>query len=194
MKIGILAVAVVGALIGAGLVADLVVGAPLRGSHDALDLRKLDGYVRITDRPFPMHDSTVALCRAPGGIAVNPHEPAHPQTAFCHVYVNDIAKDCMLTGKGIYPEGSIVIKSKLAKVDSHQAELFTVMQKMASGYDTDRGNWKCSVVWKYSVVDGTSYREVASGRIDSCIECHEHYKGTDYITRAYMAKEERNKR
>ncbi|QDU94369.1 cytochrome P460 family protein [Lignipirellula cremea] len=178
MKTAISVLAVVVALIGIRLYAS----PPIRPSLEPLQLRRLDRYVRITDRPFEMQDSTITFCRPPEEIALNPHDPAFPETAFCHVYVNEIAKNPMLTGKGIYPEGSLVIKSKLAAADSQKPELFTVMQKMANGYDTERGNWK------YTVVDGTSYRQLASGRIDSCIQCHEQYKETDYITREYIAE------
>jgi len=184
MKTLISVLAIVVALIGFRLVAS----TPFRHSPDPLQLRNLDRYVRVTDRPFEMHDSTIVFCRPPEEVALNPHEPTHPKTAFCNVYVNDKAKEPMLSGKGIYPEGSIVIKSKLATVNSQKPELFTVMEKMADTYDSDRGNWR------YSVIDGISYRQVASGRIDSCIECHEQYKATDYITREYITEERRTKR
>jgi hypothetical protein len=91
-----------------------------------------------------------------------------------------MAKDVIVSGKGTYPVGSLVIKSKLASADDPTPHLFTVMQKMATGYDSKRGDWK------YTVIDGIAYREMASGRIDSCIECHEQYKETDYVTREYL--------
>lgn len=170
-------------LVSLALVSLRVVTQPAaHPSSDSLELRDLDRYVRITEQPHEMHDSTIEYCRAAEEVALNPHEPALPETAFCHVYVNEKAKEPMLSGKGIYPEGSVVIKSKLATVDSQKPLLFTVMEKMADGYDSDRGNWK------YSVVDGTSYRQVASGRIDSCIDCHSQYQQTDYITREYIAE------
>jgi hypothetical protein len=170
-------------VVSLALISLLVAANPAtRMSSDPLRLRNMDRYIRITERPHEMHDSTIAFCRPPEEVALNPHEPAHPETAFCHVYVNDKAKEPMLSGTGIYPEGSLVIKSKLATVDSQKPLLFTVMEKMVDGYDADHGNWK------YTVIDGTSYRQVASGRIDSCIECHSHYKETDYITREYLVQ------
>jgi hypothetical protein len=120
------------------------------------------------------------LCVPPPEISINPHEPSQPNTAFCDVYVNSIAKDTIVSGRGTYPEGSIVIKSKLLKPDDASPVLFTVMQKMPEGYDDDHGNWK------YSVVDGSDFRLIASGRIESCIACHESYKETDYVTRTYL--------
>lgn len=169
----------------------LLADPPKSPPTDPLQLRKLEGYVKITERPFEMHDSTIAFCRAPlkpDAIPTNPHDPTHPKTAFCNVYVNSIAKEVMLSGKGVYPVGSLVIKSKLSTVEDSNPDLFTVMQKMPSGYDTKRGDWK------YIVIDGAEYRETASGRIDSCIGCHEHYKATDYITREYLSGTGRTKR
>jgi hypothetical protein len=103
--------------------------------------------------------------------------------AYCHVYVSKAAKEPILTGRGSYPEGAVIIKSKLAGKDGTKPILYTVMTKMAAGYDADHGDWR------YSVLEGPSLREVAAGRIDSCIECHDHYKDTDYVTRAYLDKQ-----
>lgn len=167
------------------LVVYLFAQAPVNPPGDSLRLRELDRYVRITEQPFEMHETTIEDCRPPEEFAVNPHKPAHPKTAFCHVYVNAIAKDTMISGQGAYPEGSIVIKSKLAAADDPTPELFTVMQKMADGYDAKHGNWK------YTVVDGTTFRQFAAGRIDSCIACHDQYEETDYITREYIAEKRR---
>ncbi len=160
-------------------------------SSEPLRLRNLESYVKITEQPFEMHDLTAAFCKAPpepDAIPTNPHDPSYPKTAFCNVYVNAIAKDAMLSGRGTYPVGSLVIKSKLSTADDPKPDLFTVMQKMPKGYDKEHGDWK------YFVIDGEAYRETASGRIDSCIGCHESYKTTDYVTRAYLPNSGRTKR
>lgn len=153
-----------------------------------LRLRNLDQYIKVTNEPFKMHDSTIAFCRAPEEIAINPHEPSHPTTAFCNVYVNARAKETMISGEGTYPEGSLVIKSKLENARDKTPILYTVMEKMAAGYDEKNGNWK------YIVVDGASFRQMAAGRIDSCIACHVDYAATDFITRTYLAAEGRTNR
>jgi hypothetical protein len=179
MRITLITCGIVAAIIGVRLIA----GPPKTASPELLQLRHLERYVKVTERPFEMHDSTVTACRAPivpDVIPTNPHDPSDRETAFCNVYVNAMAKDVILSGKGTYPVGSLVIKSKLASADDPTPHLFTVMQKMATGYDSKRGDWK------YTVIDGIAYREMASGRIDSCIECHEQYKETDYVTREYL--------
>ena len=181
MKIAIVTCSISATILGLCLFAS----PPPSPSTDALHLRNLERYVKITERPFEMHDSTALLCKAPVApdeVPSNPHEPTYPKAAFCNVYVNAVAKDVILSGTGQYPVGSVVIKSKLSSVDDTTPDLFTVMQKMPSGYDRERGDWK------YIVVDGATYRQLAAGRIDSCIDCHEHYKATDFVTREYLTK------
>ena len=153
--------------------------APNSPAED-LSLEQLSKYHRVTKVPFQMQDSTSLLCRPVTQAAQNPHEPISPQVAFCNVYVNEIAKATMESGKGKYPTGSLIIKSKLSAVNAKETELFTVMRKMPEGYDKEHGDWK------YSVHDGLSFRMLASGRIDSCIDCHSSYSKTDYVTRTYM--------
>ncbi|MFM8571689.1 MAG: cytochrome P460 family protein [Pirellula sp.] len=153
--------------------------SPQKPRLDSSDLKQ---YIQVTKEPFEMLDTTSTLCRPPTDLRDNPHEPLYPEKAFCHVYVNEIALRTMQAGKGEYPEGSWLIKSKLATRKSTKAELLTVMQKMPAGYDPQHGDWK------YSVIDGRTQREIASGRIESCIDCHASYQSTDYVTRTYMNK------
>ena len=136
---------------------------------------------RVTAVPHPMADSTLLFCRAPAPPNANIHEGhglASP--AYCHVYVTKDATKPMESGKGEYPRGSVIIKAKLKEKTSDDAVLYTIMQKMEEGYDGKHGDWE------YSVLDGASHRVLARGKIDSCIECHEQYASTDYVTRAYM--------
>jgi len=155
--------------------------------EEPIDLRDLSQYVRVTEQPVEMDDTTAQLCRPADWEAVNPHEPKYPQKAFCNVYVSPMAKEIMLSGKGTYPEGSLVIKSKLATAESKTPELFTVMQKMPAGYDEEHGDWK------YLVVDGSTFKLLAAGRIDSCKSCHDQYAETDYVTRVYLKEKNSSK-
>ena len=140
----------------------------------------LERFIRVTQSPFLMQDSASLSCKIVAPAKDNPHEPLYPKEAYCHVYVNRLANDTIKSGKGKYPVGSIIIKSKLAAANSKEAELYTVMQKMTAGYDKDHGDWK------YSVLDGKTFRSLASGRIESCIDCHTSYSDTDFVTRTYM--------
>ncbi|MFO0455850.1 MAG: cytochrome P460 family protein [Planctomycetota bacterium] len=154
---------------------------------ESIRLRNLDQYFKVTEQPFEMDDTAALLCEPADGLTDNPHDPKYPGKAFCHVYVSPSAKETMLLGKGTYPEGSLVIKAKLASVDSQTPELFTVMQKMPAGYDPQHGDWK------YVVVDGSTFRQLASGRIDSCKSCHDHFSETDYVTRNYLKEKNSSK-
>lgn len=138
----------------------------------------LDTLHRITDTPHRMADSTAALCRL--AFNPNPHEESAARPAYCDVYVTANAEEAMASGKGAYPPGSVIVKTKLEGENRLTAVLYTVMRKMERGYDEPHGDWE------YAVLDGPSRRVLARGRIDSCIECHAAYAATDHVTRAYM--------
>ena len=141
---------------------------------------KLEALHRVTEAPHRMADSTSILCRI--AYNTNIHEGS-ATPAFCHVYVTADAKEPMAAGKGAYPRGSAIVKAKLDSEESSDVVLYTVMRKMEEGYDAKHGDWE------YAVLDGPSKRVLARGRIDSCIECHQQYVSTDYVTRAYMKSE-----
>lgn len=141
---------------------------------------KLATLHRVTDRPHPMDDSTITACEA----NYNPkiHE-GELQPAYCHVYVTADAKAPIESGEGSYGEGAVIVKAKLESAEAEGAMLYTVMRKMAAGYDPEHGDWE------YAVLDGQNKRVLSRGRIDSCIECHRHYAETDFVTRAYLKQE-----
>lgn len=149
-----------------------------------VDLPGIGSFVQITDQPHAMYGPSSSACAAP-----LIHKPDDPHTQlddvlYCHVYVSQGARESILSGKDNYPVHSKIIKSKLPKKKSTEAILYTVMTKMEDGYDSENGNWR------YSVLDGKTARELAAGRIESCIECHKDYKETGYITRTYLNKPE----
>ncbi|MBN8601564.1 MAG: cytochrome P460 family protein [Planctomycetes bacterium] len=137
----------------------------------------LDQFHRVTDKPHRMADSTAELC----AVSYNTHiHEGIGETAYCHVYVTANGKEVLTSGKGNYPIGSVIVKSKLQRENSNDAILYTVMRKMSEGYDSDNGDWE------YTVLDGPSKRVLASGKIDSCIACHKSYSASDYVTREYL--------
>jgi hypothetical protein len=140
----------------------------------------LDSLHRVTATPHKMADSTITFCR----IAFNPnvHEGDH-EPAFCHVYVTHDARKAMATGEGPYPRGAVVVKAKLKHPSGGDATLYTVMRKMPAGYDDEHGDWE------YSVLDGTSKRVLARGRIESCLECHKEYAASDHVSRVYVKQD-----
>lgn len=147
----------------------------------ATNLEKLH---RVTEKPHLMFDTTSTLC-APARMTRDNLHKNLDKAAYCNVYVNELAKPMMMSGHGTYPTGSLIVKSKLLDPDKPNIQLYTVMQKMADGYDPENGNWE------YAIIDGTSQRVFASGKIESCIECHTDYKATDFVTRTYMKQRNR---
>lgn len=138
---------------------------------------RLDKLERVTDQPHPMADSTAQLCKAT--FNTNIHE-GNGTTAYCHVYVTENGKEQMVSGKGTYPAGAVIVKSKLKDETNDDVILFTVMRKMAAGFDAQNGDWE------YAVLDGPTKRVLARGKIESCIACHKEYSESDYVTRAYV--------
>jgi hypothetical protein len=138
----------------------------------------LERLVRITEKPHLMDDWTATLCSSPDALKHDVHLPYRGKV-YCNIYTNELAKATMLSGKGVYPEGSLIVKTKLPAKEK-QIELYTVMRKMKPGYDEKNGDWE------YSLIDGRSLRVVSRGRTDSCIECHKQYNKTDHVTRVYL--------
>ncbi|WP_442505876.1 cytochrome P460 family protein [Novipirellula sp. SH528] len=147
--------------------------------RDATDLKNL---IRITDEPHEMDDSINQACRPLGFNPTLIHD-GYGESAFCNVYVNKTGKRALIDGLDRYPQGSMIVKSKLRSKGDKEPELYTVMQKMGTTFDAKNGNWE------YSVIDGHTRRILACGRIDSCISCHARYVKTDYITRAYVKQD-----
>lgn len=131
---------------------------------------------RVTDVPFRMSRPSSTLCR--GSIASYPDNPHGYH--YCHVFVSEPGANVLLSGKGTYPVGTVIIKQKFTDASGSNTTLFTVMEKMRKGYDTEFGDWE------YSVFDSNGKDIQSRGRIKSCISCHAAFSDTDYVTRAYM--------
>ncbi|MDX1961698.1 MAG: cytochrome P460 family protein [Pirellulales bacterium] len=164
--------------------------------------------VRVTDAPYSIDWKVAQLCREPTPQELpleNPHR-AH----WIHVHVNALAEKPIQTGTGVYPPGSLIIKEKFAgtlpwaqpaprneanlqnapasrKERLKTPELFTAMLKREPGYNPDCGDWE------FLVIDGRATQVLARGKIESCMDCHKDYKGTDYVTRAYLPAVTENK-
>lgn len=154
-------------------------------------------HVLVTKEPHQVIDPILTLCVAPTSPDVlnqrmkrgdNPHENYAIQ-----VYVTENGRAMMESGRGIYPVGTVILKEKqLIQVKAAnsndaapavvQPQLFTGMLKREAGYNPECGDWE------FFVVDGAATKLQARGKIDSCSACHQEYKQTDFVTRAYMPK------
>ncbi|MFM7321692.1 MAG: cytochrome P460 family protein [Armatimonadota bacterium] len=167
------------AFLGAATLAGMAAGWSAPEDPEALSwvVVRPEALHRVTKVPHRMADSTAALCRI--SFNLNPHE-GDRDPAFCLVYTTPDAKGVMTSGKGRYPRGAVIVKSKLAGEKSSDVLLYTTMRKREAGYDARNGDWE------YGVLDGRSKRVLAAGRIETCIACHRRYASTDYVTRAYL--------
>jgi hypothetical protein len=98
------------------------------------------------------------------------------------IYMNDLAAETFRASKNDYPVGSIVVKEKIA--GGYMSELQSPdntgasngvggMIKRPAGYDPDHGDWE------YFYADDTA--KIESGRIASCVNCHQGAAPTDYV-------------
>lgn len=153
--------------------------------HDGVTVlnavRNLKELIRVTDKPFKMDAVASTLCAAPSSARRDPND-VH-QDYYCHVYISKAGLPVMKSGEGTYPEGTVVVKQKFADQRAKTVELYTAMRKRQPGYDPEHGDWE------YSVVNAKATKVLSRGRTDSCIECHQPYAPTDYITRLYLSDE-----
>jgi len=136
-------------------------------------VREFQSLSRVTDEPHEMHPQIAGAC----GISLV--ADVHGQR-FCDVFVTNDALQTIRSGKGSYAPGALIVKAKYPLSDRKNVELFTVMRKRNPGYSPEHGDWE------YSVVDANARQVLARGKITSCIECHDSYTSTDFVTRKYM--------
>jgi hypothetical protein len=176
-------------------VSELLPSAPANVNENRGWLRFIAAHgktmTRVTDKPMSMDRQVAMLCRAPDPTDLpeaNPHR-GH----FVHVYVTPGEEKKIRTGQGTYPVGTMIVKEKLPgplkleeetgkKKQANSAatpELFTIMLKREAGYNKECGDWE------FMVVSGDMKQLLARGKLDSCVECHQQYKQTDYVTQLY---------
>jgi len=100
-----------------------------------------------------------------------------PHGSFLTTYVNDVALASIKEMKEM-PDGACIINEEYAA--DKKLKALTVMYKV-KGYNPETGDW----FWvKYDSLNGYV---LESGRVDSCIACHNARKDNDYL----FSKEER---
>jgi len=134
--------------------------------------------VRLTKQPHEV-EPTVAILYAKKSSNNNPHAGS-----WIHVYVTHEGRDAMLTGKGVYPEGTIILKQKFHDPAAKTPVVYTGMLKREKGYNPQAGDWE------FFVLNGTATRIRESGRLQSCIACHAPFKSTDFVSRRYLTDKE----
>lgn len=104
----------------------------------------------------------------------------HANTAIL-VYMNDLAARAFRTNNIPFPVGAVIVKQKttIGYFDKnfqwvHAGENGVGgMVKRAAGYDPEHGDWE------YFYFENPA--KIESGRISSCVQCHEAAKSKDYV-------------
>jgi hypothetical protein len=173
------------------------VPAPVQASTPRLPESPIHGYkswVRVNQKPHQVSSRIAMMCMAPtqeeiAAEAADPHLEAgeHPslmRTRFVVVYVNKLAEQGMLhQNHPDYPQGSLIVKERLARPVDSVPELLTVMHKREKGYNPGHGDWE------YMTLDGAGKQITAQGRLQKCESCHAEWKKTDYTSRAYLSED-----
>jgi hypothetical protein len=158
--------------------------ATLAPTDDALraKVKKLDGFVRFTKERIRLENRVDEGC-----VRFNPaaNEPDHARlvshrTPGIHIYVTEAGFASLVDPKSVFPVGTIVLKQKFASVEATEPELYTGMLKREKGYNPKAGDWE------FFTLNGTATAVTARGRIDSCMDCHQQYAKTDFVTKRYV--------
>src|SRR5262249_42735742 len=139
-------------------------GSARVSAPDDSEIRGYQNWTRVNREPAIMDAATAVMC-ARAVKTQNPH-----QNKFIAVYVNDVGKHAMLFEKRPrFPEGTIIVKQKLATPNSTEPEALTAMIKRGPGYNPEGGDWEYLVV-------GGSGAIISRGKNESCQKCHSLYK------------------
>lgn len=168
-------------LLGTVLVSTAV--AKLASSGDeilALAQHRSTKMTKITSAPHKIDRNALSGCAIDallqGGDNANVIQP----DKFYHIYITNPDAKILQKGRGVYPEGTVVLKEKLSDEKGKTTELFTGMVKREKGFNPDGGDWE------YFVLSADAKKIMQRGKIESCMNCHDSYQETDYITRVYM--------
>ncbi|MCF6148743.1 MAG: cytochrome P460 family protein [Candidatus Kuenenia sp.] len=99
------------------------------------------------------------------------YESTMPPGDILRLYINDLALDTVVYKKGIFPNGSLLIKE--IYTEEKKVSLLTVMYK-AKGFNPKGNDW----YWVKYKPDGEVKLE---GKVELCIECHVGVAENDYV-------------
>jgi len=143
---------------------------------DAPRIKKLVG---VTERPFYVEPTATSVACA-SVTQSNPMLDSPREEHWIHVYVTPSGQRTLVTGKGEYPEGTLILKQKFFDEKGTKTDLYTGMRKREKGYNPAAGDWEFFVL----NADATSVESV--GRLRSCIGCHAPFRSTDFVSRRYV--------
>jgi Cytochrome P460 len=138
---------------------------------------------RITESVVYVNPELTMLCR---GASKEEVEAArirfgpHANTGIL-IYMNKLAADAFGTNATVFPVGAVIVKQKTVHgyTDKDGKRVHAGdsgaggMVKRSSGYDSKHGDWE------YFYFEDTA--KIESGRIPSCVQCHDSARGKDYV-------------
>ena len=160
------------------------------GSTIAVIAAEYSNYRKMTDADVFVNPELAMLCIG----ASQAHVEAARQTKGPHahsairVMMNESAAQTFAGGGGGYAPGAVIVKQKtlLPTRDARSAARDRAIQngvggmvKRAPGFDPAHGDWE------YFYFDDAT--KIESGRMTSCIACHEAAKPTDYVFGTWAA-------
>ncbi len=97
------------------------------------------------------------------------------------IYMNKLAAEAFGTNAAVFPVGAVIVKQKTmgGYFDKNRKLVHDAgtevggMVKRSSGYDPGHGDWE------YFYFEDAG--KIESGRISSCVQCHESAKSKDYV-------------
>jgi cytochrome P460 len=108
------------------------------------------------------------------------NDDKHGVTHFGVVYVNELARESMLSGKPArFPLGSTIVREKLPSLNA-PPELLAVMLKRAGGFNLKGGDWE------FLILDGKGANVKSRETTGSCLGCHSREKDQDFVFRDYQ--------
>jgi hypothetical protein len=140
-------------------------------------------YVKITKEQVFVNPGLAMLCVGASKEQVDAERVKfgpHANTAIL-IYMNKLAANAFRTNASAFPVGAVVVKQKMLcgyRDDDgkwvHPADTGVGgMIKRPAGYDTSHGDWE------YFYFEDA--KKIESGRISSCVQCHEAAKSKDYV-------------
>lgn len=146
---------------------------------DGLSISEIRDYrkmFRVNKEPVDMVEGTKLMC-APPSMIYGPHYD--PGVVY---YINETARQGIQTFRDnkLFPVGSIIVKEKQERKTEDSVQIITVMKKVRSGRSEDSWQYKMYDTKKWAEIDFS--KQAASPYNRTCIECHQRYKNSDYIS------------
>ena len=99
----------------------------------------------------------------------------HKENELGIVYANDLAHWAITENQAEFPEGSILVREKLAKRGATKPELLAAMIKRERGFNPKGGDWL------FLITNGPMTKVKLSQKEGDCLDCHQSQKSSDFV-------------